>query len=300
MSSDVSAVPPLGAGSLVLANGSIAPVPFEERVSAAAAGGFDGIGLSVWEYTRLRAQGCAVPRMREALDRHGLRLAELEVYIGFSASEEAARSEPIPGVRYTDRQTEAVFFEIADAFGVRHLQAVGTFGTDVLEDDAAEAFAGLCDRAAEHGLLVALEFVPTTNVPDAGVAQRLVAEASRSNGGLCVDSWHHFRGRADDALLRSIRADRVFMVQLDDGARSPQDPDFVTDTLLHRLPPGDGEFDLVHFLRLLREMGVAAPFSVEVLSEDVAGRPATEVARTLGSATRAVLDAAGHPAEPQG
>jgi sugar phosphate isomerase/epimerase len=291
MNADVSTAPPLGAGALILANGSIGAVPFEERVSAAAAGGFDGIGLSVWEYTRLRGQGYGIPRMRDALNRHGLRLAELEVFLGFSVSGPAARIEPIPGIRYTDRDTEAAFFEMADAFGARHLQAVGTFGTDVLEDDAAEAFAGLCDRAADHGLLVALEFVPTTNVPDAGVGTRIVAEAGRANGGLCVDSWHHFRGRADDDLLRAMRADRVFMIQLDDGPRSPRDPDFVTDTTQHRLPPGDGEFDLVHFLRLLGDLGVAAPISVEVLSAELATRRAADVAELLGAATRQVVDA---------
>ncbi|WP_448623883.1 sugar phosphate isomerase/epimerase family protein [Geodermatophilus sp. URMC 64] len=291
MSADVSTVPPLGAGALILANGSIGPVPFEERVSAAAAGGFDGIGLSVWEYTRLRGEGLEIAQMRDALDRHGLRLAELEVFLGFSVSGAAAQSEPIPGVRYTDPGTEAIFFEIADAFGVRHLQAVGTFGTDVLEDDAAEAFAALCDRAADHGLLVALEFVPTTNVPDAGVGQRIVAEAGRPNGGLCVDSWHHFRGRADDDLLRAMSPDRVFMIQLDDGPASPRDPDFVTDTMQHRLPPGDGDFDLVHFLRLLAGMGVAAPISVEVLSAELATKPAAEVATILGTATKRVVNA---------
>ena len=51
--------------------------------------------------------------------------------------------------------------------------------------------------------------------------------------------------------------DRVFMIQLDDGPRSPQDPDFIADTVPHRLPPGDGEFDLIHFLRLLAGNGGA-------------------------------------------
>jgi sugar phosphate isomerase/epimerase len=136
---------------------------------------------------------------------------------------------------------------------------------------------------------VALEFVPTTNVPDAGVAQRVVAAAGRPNGGLCVDSWHHFRGRADDDLLRTMDPDRVFMIQLDDGTRSPQDTDFIADTVTNRLIPGEGEFDLTHFLRLLREMGVHAPISVEVLSADLRARPAAEVARLLGDATRSLI-----------
>jgi sugar phosphate isomerase/epimerase len=291
MNAPPSSAAPLGEGALILAGGSLGPMPFDERLAAAAGAGFDGIGLSVAEYVRLRDQGYEIPQMREALDRHGLRLAELTVFTGFSAPDALVGTAPTPHLRYTDRQTEETFFEMAEAFGARHLQAVGTFGTDVLEADASERFAGLCDRAAEHGLLVALEFVPTTNVPDAGTAQRIVAAAGRRNGGLCVDSWHHFRGRADDALLRAMDPDRVFMIQLDDGPHSPQDPDFIADTVLHRLPPGDGEFDLTHFLRLLQGMGVQAPISVEVLSADLRARPAAEVARLLGDATRSLITA---------
>jgi sugar phosphate isomerase/epimerase len=297
MTSGPSSVAPLGSGALILAGGSLGPVPFDERVAAAAAGGFDGIGLSVGEYVRLRDGGYEVARMREALDRRGLRLAELTVVTGFSAPEALVGTAPTAHLRYTDRQTEARFFEMAEAFGARHLQAVGTFGTDVLEDDAAERFAGLCDRAAEFGLLVALEFVPTTNVPDAGVASRVVAAAGRPNGGLCVDSWHHFRGRADDDLLRAVDPDRVVMIQLDDGPLAPQNPDFIADTVSNRLPPGEGEFDLTSFLRLLREMGVRAPISVEVLSDDLRARSAAEVAVLLGEATRRVISPSTNPTD---
>jgi sugar phosphate isomerase/epimerase len=227
--------------------------------------------------------------MRKILDEHRMRLAEIEVVLGFAATGADRQRQPIPGVDYTDRETEARMFDMAAAFGARHLQAVGTFGTDVLEEQAAEAFAGLCDRAGEHGLLVALEFVPGTNVPDAGAAVALVAAAGRRNGGLCIDAWHHFRGARDDDLLRSVPPEQVVMIQLDDGAARPVHPDFVTDTLLNRLPPGDGEFDLVSFLELLWSRGVQAPVSIEVLSADAAARPATEVAATLATASRQVM-----------
>lgn len=181
---------------------------------------------------------------------------------------------------------------MAEHFAARHLQAVGTFGQDVLEDDAAEAFAALCDRAARFGLLVALEFVPHTNVPDAGVATQLVQKANRPNGGLCVDSWHHFRGRNDDALLQEVPAERVVVVQLDDGPAIPVDDDFFVDTRQHRLPPGHGEFDLTGFLQLLRRSDVRAPVSVEVLTQP-SGRSAADIASTLAASSRDVLAAAG-------
>jgi sugar phosphate isomerase/epimerase len=288
-----SPTPSHGREPLILANGSLPPMPFDERVAAAASAGFDAIGLSVWEYMRLQAEGYVDDdAMRAALDRHGIRLAELEVVIGFAAAGEDLLRQPIPGVDYTDPETEARLFDMATTFGARHLQAVGTFESNRLEEHAVEAFADLCDRAAAHGLLVALEFVPTTNIPDAHAASELVTAAGRRNGGLCVDSWHHFRGRNDEQLLQSIPPEQVFMIQLDDGAAEPVDPDFVTDTMLHRLLPGDGEFDLVGFLSLLWARGIQAPISIEVLSADLASKPAADVASTLATASRSVIDAA--------
>src|SRR4051812_48848131 len=93
--------------SLILANGSLPPMPFDERVAAAAEAGFDAIGLSVWEYARLQAEGYQDDAMRAALDRHGIRLLELEVVLGFAAAGEDLRRQPLPGVDYTDPDTEA-------------------------------------------------------------------------------------------------------------------------------------------------------------------------------------------------
>jgi sugar phosphate isomerase/epimerase len=181
---------------------------------------------------------------------------------------------------------------MATLFCARHLQAVGTFNSEQLEDQAVDAFAALCDRAAAYELLVALEFVPGTNIPDAGTATEIVTAAGRTNGGLCVDSWHHFRGHNDDRLLRAIPPEKVFMIQLDDGAAHPVDPDYVTDTVLHRLPPGDGDFDLPGFLTVLWSHGVQAPISIEVLSAEMAQQPPAETAHALANATRNVVTAA--------
>ena len=106
---------------------------------------------------------------------------------------------------------------MADEFGSRYLQAIGPYeGTSI--DQAASGFAGLCDRAAAHDLLVGIEFLPFTNIQTAAAAWPIVDAAGRPNGGLCIDIWHHKRGANDDALL--IAADppeRVFAIQMSDG-----------------------------------------------------------------------------------
>jgi sugar phosphate isomerase/epimerase len=181
---------------------------------------------------------------------------------------------------------------MSDALGPgHHVQVIGPYAGTL--DDAAEAFAGVCDRAAEHGLCAAIEFLPEmSNIPDAATAMEIVSRAGRANGGICLDAWHHFRGANDDEMLRRIPAERIFTVQIDDGPRRRVDADYYTDCTRYRETPGEGEFDLVGFLSLLAGMGVQIPLSVEVISVALQQQPADEVARRLHDSTRAVMAAA--------
>jgi sugar phosphate isomerase/epimerase len=241
------------------------------------------MGLFVGEYQRLRAEGARDADLRAVLDAHGMRVVELEALRGWTATGPE---------REAYLETERAVFAMGDALGpAHHVQVIGPY-TGTL-DDAAEAFAGVCDRAAEHGLCAAIEFLPQmSNIPDAATAMQIVTRAGRTNGGICLDAWHHFRGADDAEMLRRIPAERIFTVQIDDGPRKPVDSDYYTDCTRHRVVPGEGEFDLTGFLGLLAEMGVAIPLSVEVISSALLEQPADEVARRLSAATRTVMAAA--------
>jgi len=274
----------LGPDDLLLSHFSLGRSrPFEERVRAAAEAGFAAMGLYIGEYQRLRAEGARDADLRSVLDHYGMPLVEIEALRGWSAT---------GADRAAYLQTERSVFAMSDALGPgHHVQVIGPY-TGTL-DDAAEAFAGVCDRAAEHGLAAAIEFLPEmSNIPDAATAMQIVTRAGRANGGICLDCWHHFRGANDDDMLRAIPVQRIFTVQFSDGPRRPVDPDYYTDCTRYRDAPGEGEFDLAGFLGLLAESGVRLPLSVEVISADLLQRPAAEVARRLAGTTRAVVASA--------
>jgi sugar phosphate isomerase/epimerase len=257
--------------------------PFEERVRAAADAGFAAMGLYISEYQRLRAEGATDADLRAVLGAYGMRVVEIEALRGWTATGPE---------RDAYLETERAVFAMSDALGPgHHVQVIGPYAGTL--DDAAEAFAGVCDRAAEHGLCAAIEFLPQmSNIPDAATAMEIVTRAGRGNGGICLDSWHHFRGANDDDMLRRIPAERIFTVQIDDGPMRPIDADYYTDCTRYRELPGEGEFDLAGFLALLAEMGVQVPLSVEVISVALQAEPADEVARRLHDSTRAVMAAA--------
>ncbi len=73
----------------------------------------------------------------------------------------------------------------------------------------------------------------------------------------------------------------------------PASDDYKTDCLANRVPPGDGEFDCVGFIRALYDMGVDAPISLEVCSSELWQAPAEFAAQAAADGMRRVLEAAG-------
>jgi sugar phosphate isomerase/epimerase len=283
----------LGPNDLVLCSGTIPAAGFRERVEAAAAGGFSAISLWGKDYAGARRdEGLSDADLRALLDDHGLEVAELDAVMPWSASPQI----DLPGAEADDAATffafsEQDFFAVADAIGARSLNAVEISGEPIVLDAAAEVFAGLCDRAGEHGLLVHLEYLPWSSVPDAGTAWEIVRAADRPNGGVLVDSWHEFRNAAGDEQLREVPGEQIIAIQLND-APAGAEADLVDETMHRRLVPGEGAIDLVGLVRLLDASGCRAPIGVEVFSDELNALPAAEVARRVGDATRAVLAAA--------
>jgi sugar phosphate isomerase/epimerase len=257
---------------------------FAERVAAAAKAGFAGIGLAIEDYAACRERGMSDVEMRRILDDCGIRATELEFLQNWWHDDERGRRARID---------EDLCYAAADALGSRHVNVgcAGPRGTVPGLEVLAEHFMALCDRAARHGLLVAFEFLPWSDVPDAAAAWRLISLADRSNGGILIDTWHYFRGTADSTQVRSIPADRFFVIQFDD-ADAEQVGGPLEDTTRRRRLPGQGSFDLTAFIRMLDEMEVNAPISVEILSDEQRARPLDEAARLAHDTTRAVFNQA--------
>ncbi len=258
--------------TLILSHFSLRNAGFDERVAAAAQAGFDGIGLNVGWFRAMVRDGWSIDAMQRVLDDHGIRLLEVEALRIFG-----------------DDRVDDVF-EMVEAFRPTHVQVIAPFEGEVPVEAAGERFATLCERAAPFGARLAWEFLPFTAVKDAPDALAIIAAAGNpDNGGLCVDSWHVFRGTGI-GQLDDIPPERVVVVQFDDGPMVPVDPDYLNDCLHYREVPGDGEFDLITFLQ---KLPAAVPLSVEVIDDDLDLLPASDVARRLADSTRMLLAEAG-------
>ena len=280
-------------GDLVLCCGTFPQaVSFRDRVDAATNAGFRGISMWGRDYARARSEGHTDDEIRSIVDDAGLAIAEVDPAWWWLPGAEAigasiAANDPMDVFRFDEPE----LLRIAEAIGARSLNAVDVFGGEWSVDDAAEAFAALCARAAEHGLLVQVEPLPWSKIPDLATAVSIVRAAGRPNGGINVDAWHLARsgGHADDLL--SISGELVLGVQLDDGPAEPE-ANLMDATLHERLLPGDGDFDLVRFVGALDAIEANAPYGVEVFSDSLHELAPRDIAARAADATRRVIAAA--------
>lgn len=268
----------LAHGDLVLSHFSLPrETPLVDRVVAAAAAGYAGIGWFVADYVAHLERGWTDGQIARLLDDHGLVLHEVDAL-------------PLERLTYVDAAVH-----LATAFGANHLQVQGNRPGSV--EEAAEAIAQIADRVAPFGVRVAIEFVGNKNIASADDAWDLTVRSARPNVGVQVDIWHHVRGANDWSMLERLPNDRIVSVQFDDGPLLPTDPDFTFDTINYRCAPGEGEFDVDRFLRTVYPPECALPLSLEVISASLLAMPVRDAAQRMADATRRVLARRGAPGD---
>jgi sugar phosphate isomerase/epimerase len=289
----------LGTGDLVLCSGTLPrATPFRLRLEAAVAAGYAAVSLWGRDYAAARAEGYGDTDIVAMLADHGLVVAELDPAWwwtpGAASVSIPPELDPIDVFRFDERE----LLRIGELVGARSLNAADVLGGSWGVEEGAAAFAALCDRAADHGLLVHLEWLAWSRIADLATAWEVVRLADRDNGGLNVDTWHCARTGTTVEDLHAVPGERVLAIQLDDGPADAEH-DLVEATLHRRLLPGEGEFDLAGYLGALRDIGAAAPTGVEVFSDDLHSLGPMEAATRSAAATRHLFgtlpDDADHP-----
>ncbi|GAA1870663.1 sugar phosphate isomerase/epimerase [Pseudonocardia ailaonensis] len=243
--------------------------PLEDRVRAAAEAGFTGIALSPAE---LALYGGAVGAVAAAVG-------------GFPVPE----IEPLKGWDSGGQGDEDAVFALAGTFGCRQVTTIQLV-SDVPADLLAERFAGLCARAAEHGLVVGFEPRANSAVSTPAQAAALIEASGAGNAGIVLDAYHVHRAGVTLADLEPV-AGLVASVQLNDMLAAPR-PDPAEDALEFRLAPGAGAIDLPAWLAGLARLGIDVPLAVEIMCREVNALPVEEAAKCAAEGARAALTAA--------
>jgi sugar phosphate isomerase/epimerase len=250
------------------------PLPVRERVEAAAAAGFTGLGL-VHADLMPALDEYGVAGLRALLDDHGLADLELELITGWwTGAPDPVRRDLIAA---------------AGALGARHIKvAPDVTGAPYDRDRWAAAFAALCAEAAAAGTRIGLEFLPWSTIRDVHIGLDLVRAAGHPAGGLIIDAWHVARAGTPPADLAAVPLDRIVGVELDDADPEPVGTLF-EDTVRRRRLCGQGSFDLPGIIAALRSAGWDGPWGVEILSDEHRKTPLRQAVADAARTARAVL-----------
>src|SRR4051795_2792229 len=229
----------------------------EDKLSAAAAAGFDGV--EIFEPDFIASSWSAV-QIRDRCADLGLSIDLYQPFRDFDAVD--------PDVLAANLRRAEHKFDVMEALGTDLLLVCSAVSPHALDDDdrIAEQLHQLAARAGERGLRIcyeALAWGRFVNTYDR--SWEVVRRADHAALGLCLDSFHILSRGSDPAGFAGIPADKLFFLQLADAPSL--DMDVLQWSRHHRLFPGQGTFDLAAFLAHVLTAGYTGPLSLEVFND---------------------------------
>ncbi|HJB14058.1 MAG TPA: sugar phosphate isomerase/epimerase [Candidatus Oscillibacter excrementigallinarum] len=253
---------------------------FEERVSAAKAAGFEGIGLRAETYVDALNEGLFDRDLLAILDKYNMKVTEVEYIVQWA---EEHRS-------YEQKYKEQICFHMCELFGVDSINC-GLMENYSVEH-TAQKLRELCHRAGKY--TIGVEPMPYSGLPDVKKAWAVVQAAGCDNAKLLLDSWHYVRADQplDLSVLEGIPAEKIVSIQINDVQAHPYAKSILRDESMHdRMLPGTGCGNTAGFVKLIRDKGVRpAVVGVEVISDEILSRGVAQAAKDNYEAARAVLE----------
>jgi sugar phosphate isomerase/epimerase len=253
-----------------------------DRCAHAARVGLAGIGIWHADLEHM-LETRSLADIAEVIDEYGMRNLELEFLGDWFL-------DPDDEGRKAADQTRELLFSAAEVLPVHHIKAGNLAGTPCELPRLIEAYGELCADAAQRtDAKVLYEFMPyDTVVNTLDIALEVMNAANASNGGLAIDSWHLGKLNIEPDELRRIPPRFISWVELSDGPYGIPD-EWLDEVINRRKLPGDGDFPIRDYIRVLRELGYHGPWGVEVLSEELRSLPIDEMFDRAYEATSAQL-----------
>jgi 4-hydroxyphenylpyruvate dioxygenase len=242
---------------------------FEEKLSAIARAGFDGIEIFENDFLAFDRSPAEVGRM---VRDHGLTVSLFQPFRDFEGMPEPFRS------RNFDRAERK--FDLMAELGTDLMLICSNTSPVSLGgiDRAAADFRELGERAAKRGLRVGYEALAWgRHIHDHRDAWEIVRRADHPNIGLILDSFHTLARKIDVNSIRSIPGDRIFIVQLADAPLIEMD--LLYWSRHFRNMPGEGDLAVTPFMQAVAATGYDGYLSLEIFNDQFRGGSPEAISR---------------------
>ena len=228
-----------------------------EKLHACAAAGFDGVEIFEPD---LIAGDHSPEEIRALARRLGLTLDLYQPLRDLEGVDETTFADNL--------RRAAATFATAQRLGIDTVLVCSNVGTATVDSDdvSADQLRRIGDVAQRYGVRIAFEALAWGRfVDDYRRAWRIVEIADHPAVGVCLDSFHVLSRGHDPAAIADIPAEKIFYLQLADAPALSMD--VLSWSRHHRLFPGEGAFDLTHFVTCVLTAGYDGPLSLEVFND---------------------------------
>jgi sugar phosphate isomerase/epimerase len=275
----------LGCGNLIQAT-------LPELIDTAGNNGFRRITARPYTFAQALQNGLTEDALRQRLSDQGIEVTMIDALThalpGIPPPESldpAVRAVMPPDVLHPpDEQT---VFRTAEVLGASIVNVTHYLGVPVPIEQLADAISGICSRARDRGLQIALEFIPDTGLPDLPFTQAVVDACGQSNCAITLDFFHLDRSGGSVEDVRRLPPGAIAGVQISD--RVPPPPGTAHVPFQGRVMPGQGQLPLHDLVRAAFENSPRATLDIEVLNAELSGLPIDEAAARLAAGARSWL-----------
>jgi sugar phosphate isomerase/epimerase len=267
----------------------------EESINLAKAAGFEGIDLPIGEAMKL-AQEKGQDYVQTLFSNANLKMGGWGLPVNWRA-DEATLQQQLKELAKTA--------QFAQQIGCTRVATwVLSFSDELPFEENfqwhVKRFRSIAQVLKDFGCSLGLEFLGPATIRK-GHKHEFIYTAkgmielgdaiATGNVGLLLDAWHWYTSGDNLDTIRSIPADRVVYVHINDAPAGVALDEQVDN--VRCLPGETGVIDLVGFLRALEEIGYDGPVTPEPFSKRVNAMPPADAAKTTGDALLAVWRKAG-------
>ncbi|MDH2431493.1 TIM barrel protein [Pokkaliibacter sp. MBI-7] len=230
-----------------------------EKLEACAAAGFHGV--EIFENDFLLSDRKAGEVRQIAADL-GLEIIALQPFRDFEALPDEMMANNFKRARRK--------FELMRELGTNKLLICSNVSPHTIDstDKAAEDLHKLAQMAAEYGMQIGFEALAWgKHTYTYEQAWDIVSKADHPHLGIILDSFHIYARHSTLDLMKQIPADKITLVQLADA------PDLKMMDVLQfsrhfRCFPGQGDFAVVEFMQVLKQLGYNDYVSHEIFNDE--------------------------------
>jgi len=241
----------------------------ERKFEIAAECGYAGLDLEETDVLRYLDQGHSKDDLARLCTGYNL----VVTHNGYLSDFQFIEGPPVV-CRFTREETDRVedlkketdaLFEHCQALNCKNVLVLSSIERSGTIEQAASDLRDLSDWAGKYKLNLAYEFMGFANqIKELSMSWEIISKTNRDNVGLCLDSFHIYRGKSKIEDISMIPKDKILFVHLNDAKARPIEQLGDYD----RVYPGDGVLPVKEVLQALSDISYDGYYSIEIYNED--------------------------------